>query len=163
QCSSHSGTGARREAPDHSAWALPPSPYGHRIPPLPPQASAMEQLRGLPGPTEPNYQNKPATTTCRGKGEREGGREGGREEERGGGEGGEKDIKKQESGSGQTQSDTISFCLGLNRFQPFVFRCSLVSGPIVKHEMFWVFRLQERWKNKGKMPPQTKGPSWISH
>lgn len=30
----------RRCAPDHSAWALPPSPYGHRKPPLPPQASA---------------------------------------------------------------------------------------------------------------------------
>lgn len=33
-----------------------------------------EQLRGLPGPTKPNYQNKPATTTCREEGEREGGR-----------------------------------------------------------------------------------------
>lgn len=33
-----------------------------------------EQLRGLPGPTEPNYQNKPATTTCREEGEREAGR-----------------------------------------------------------------------------------------
>lgn len=33
-----------------------------------------EQLRGLPGPTEPNYQNKPSTTTCREEGEREGGR-----------------------------------------------------------------------------------------
>lgn len=40
-----------------------------------------EQLRGLPGPTEPNYQNKPATTTCREEGEREEGRRGGREEE----------------------------------------------------------------------------------
>lgn len=29
-----------------------------------------EQLRGLPGPTEPNYQNKPATTTCREEGGR---------------------------------------------------------------------------------------------
>jgi len=25
--------------------------------------------------------------------------------------------------------------------------------------MFWVFRLQTRWENKGKMPPQTKGLS----
>ena len=32
--------GTRREAPYHSAWALPPCPYGHRIPPLPPQACA---------------------------------------------------------------------------------------------------------------------------
>lgn len=37
-----------------------------------------EQLRGLPGPTEPNYQNKPATATCREVGEG-----GGREEEEG--------------------------------------------------------------------------------
>lgn len=37
-----------------------------------------EQLRGLPGPTESNYQNKPATTTCREEGERERGREAGK-------------------------------------------------------------------------------------
>lgn len=41
-----------------------------------------EQLRGLPRPTEPNYQNKPATTTCREEGERQGGR---KEEDAGGG------------------------------------------------------------------------------
>lgn len=41
-----------------------------------------EQLRGLPRPTEPNYQNKPATTTCREEGERQGGRKG---EDAGGG------------------------------------------------------------------------------
>lgn len=56
-----------------------------------------EQLRGLPGPTEPNYQNKPATTTCREEGEREGGRK----EEVGGRGGEEKDDIKQESGSGR--------------------------------------------------------------
>lgn len=39
QYSSQSGAWTRREASDHSAWALPPSPYGHRIPLLPPQAS----------------------------------------------------------------------------------------------------------------------------
>lgn len=53
-----------------------------------------EQLRGLPGPTEPNYQNKPATTTCREERERE--REGGRKEE-----GGEEDDIKQQRGSGR--------------------------------------------------------------
>lgn len=56
-----------------------------------------EQLRGLPGPTEPNYQNKPATTTCREEGEREGGSR----EELGGGREGEKDDIKQENGSGR--------------------------------------------------------------
>lgn len=56
-----------------------------------------EQLRGLPGPTEPNYQNKPATTTCREEGEREEERQGGG----GGGGGREKDDIKQERGSGR--------------------------------------------------------------
>lgn len=42
----------------------------------------VEQLRGLPGPTEPDYQNKPTTATCR-----ERGREAGRWRwEKGGGE-----------------------------------------------------------------------------
>ncbi|KAM7420240.1 hypothetical protein PAMA_014780 [Pampus argenteus] len=59
-----------------------------RIHPVP---LCAEQLRGLPGPTEPNYQNKPATTTCRE--EREGGRE---EDERG-----EEDDIKQQRGSGR--------------------------------------------------------------
>ncbi|CAB1435080.1 unnamed protein product [Pleuronectes platessa] len=46
-----------------------------------PSSQNCGTAEGLPGPTEPNYQNKPATTTCRGKGEREGGREGGRKRE----------------------------------------------------------------------------------
>lgn len=33
-----------------------------------------EQLRGLPGPTEPSYQNKPAATTCREEGGGEAGK-----------------------------------------------------------------------------------------
>lgn len=32
----------------------------------------VEQLRGLPGPTEPDYQNKPTTVTCRERGRKAG-------------------------------------------------------------------------------------------
>ena len=56
-----------------------------------------EQLRGLPRPTEPNYKNKPATTTCREEGEMQGGRKrvvGGEEEA-------QRDNIKQESGPGR--------------------------------------------------------------
>lgn len=59
-----------------------------------------EQLRGLPGPMEPSYQNRPATTTCRDrtrKGDRKEGRwdwwRRGREEKG--------DIKQESSSGGQ--------------------------------------------------------------
>lgn len=56
-----------------------------------------EQLRGLPGPTEPNYQNKPATTTCRAERERQGG---------GGGVGGKKKERGYEAGERFKEAET---------------------------------------------------------